>query len=83
MEDVAEWQAYYAREPWGTELPYLGTAQIAAQVANSVPRKSAKIFTTQDFIPSFEPPREQTPEEMLAAFDRRADLINKQLAEAR
>jgi hypothetical protein len=63
-DDLAEWIAYDRIEPFGEYRADLRSAIVATVVNNSQGGK-AKV---KDFIPTFEPPKKQTAEEMSAMF---------------
>lgn len=57
--------AYSQVEPFGEERADLRSAIIACQVANAFGRrKDQKPFEVSDFMPKFDPPKEQTEEQM-------------------
>ena len=61
-KELVEWMAYDRIEPFGEYRADLRSAIVATVVNNSQGGK-AKV---KDFIPTFEPPKKQTPEEMVA-----------------
>ena len=48
----AEWQAYYALEPFGSYAEFWRAAMIASMIANVNRSKNQKAFTPEDFMPS-------------------------------
>jgi hypothetical protein len=64
--ELSEWQAYYALEPWGTEIDLMGHAITASTVHNVHRGKRGKALSYQDFMPKFGvAKKEQTEGEML------------------
>ena len=51
-------------EPFGGDIQYLGTAIVAATVANGNRGKGEKAYTAAQFVPKFRKP-EQSVEEMI------------------
>jgi hypothetical protein len=58
-EELTEWLAFYAIEPFGAEAGYFGHAITASTVANVNRRKGHKAMPIEDFMPKFERPKEQ------------------------
>jgi hypothetical protein len=58
-EELTEWFAFYAIEPFGAEASYFGHAITASTVANVNRRKGHKAIPIEDFMPKFERPKEQ------------------------
>lgn len=56
-EDLLEWQAYAALEPFGEERADLRAGIIAATVANGLAGGRGKRFEARDFMPQFDRPR--------------------------
>lgn len=55
-QEFSEWQAFARLEPFGEERADLRSAIVAAVIANTQrnPKKRAKPFEVQDFMPRFE-----------------------------
>lgn len=73
----AEWRAYYELEPFGQDRGDIPAAIIAREVARQL---SGKEVPLEAFIPTFEPPKKATGEEMLAkarAFVGRFKALGK------
>lgn len=64
--ELSEWMAFYKLEPWGDERADLRIAILASLYANANRKKGQAPFKPSDFIPRFEPPEEQPPEQMKA-----------------
>lgn len=64
--ELAEWEAYYAIEPFGEERADLRAGIIAATVANAHrdAKKHKHGFKAEDFMPKFDRPQKQTPEQL-------------------
>ena len=62
------WAAYYAVEPFGPDRGDIGSAIVASTFANSWRGKGQAAYKVADFLPKFGLKREQTVEEMKAAF---------------
>lgn len=65
--ELSEWMAYYRLEPWGTQVEDLRTGIVSATVANANrdPKKQRKPYSPKDFMPQWDKPGEQSPEEQL------------------
>ena len=64
--ELTEWAAFYQVEPFGCEADGLGSAIVAATVANVNREKGAKAFEAADFLPKFDQAKkEQSVEEMI------------------
>jgi len=83
--ELAEWMAYYALEPFGSETKYIGSAIVAATIQNSNRGKNDKVCQPSDFIPEFgkyqsENHQIQIAEAMTMALggsDQRAKVIDE------
>jgi hypothetical protein len=64
-EELSEWIEFFRLEPFGQEADWLGPAIVASTVANVNRGKGKKAFEVADFMPRFEPKKEQTTEEMI------------------
>lgn len=62
--ELTEWQAYYALEPFGPDMAYVGSAITSSTLANIYRKRGSKAYTPVDFMPKFEKV-EQTLEEQL------------------
>ena len=62
--ELSEWQAFYQIEPFGEERADLRSAIIACTMANAWRGKNQRAFKLTDFMPNFEPPKQQTDAEM-------------------
>jgi hypothetical protein len=58
-EELTEWFAFYAIEPFGAEAGYFGHAITASTVANVNRRKGHKAIPIEDFMPKFERPKKE------------------------
>lgn len=66
---AAEWQAFLQLEPYGAMADDLRSAQICALLAN-INSAKGKTFSAMDFLPTvYQPPKKQTPAEMLALLE--------------
>lgn len=70
--EFSEWQAFYGIEPWGEERADLRMGIMASVIANAHrdPKKS-RPFKPRDFMPNFDPPKQQdvrTMEARLRAY---------------
>ena len=64
--ELTEWATFYQLEPFGQEAEGLGSAIVAATIANVNREKGAKAFEVADFLPKFgEAKKEQSVEEMI------------------
>lgn len=63
--ELTEWMAFYSLEPFGGDVPFLGSAITSSIIANSNRKKGTKAMKPEDFIPKFEKKREQSADEML------------------
>jgi hypothetical protein len=63
-KQISEWMAFYQVEPFGEERADLRSAIIACVTANAWRGKNQKPFEVSDFLPKFDPPKQQTLEEM-------------------
>lgn len=76
--EFAEWQAFYAIEPFGEERADLRAAIIAATVANSM-RVKGRVLTPADFMPDFgDGSKRQTAQEMEAILRSYCERKGKQ-----
>lgn len=71
--EFAEWQAYYQLEPFGDSRADIRSAMICKVLADINTPKGRTRMKLDDFVPKFESPKAQTPEEMLS----RAELANE------
>lgn len=52
---LQEWIAFFDLEPWGSEIDWLRAGTVAAQVANTIPRKAGtKAARPEDYMPRFD-----------------------------
>jgi hypothetical protein len=53
--ELADWAAYYAVEPWGSEAAFLRTGIVTALIANTNrdSKRKPEPFVPSDFIPDF------------------------------
>jgi hypothetical protein len=53
--ELADWAAFYAIEPWGSEAAFLRTGIVTALIANTNrdAKKKPEPFVPADFIPDF------------------------------
>lgn len=73
--ELAEWQAFYALEPWGNEVEWLRFGTVASIIANVNRGRNRRPFRPTDFVPK--PPKEpQTVEEQLSMFEAFAAAQN-------
>ena len=63
--ELTEWMAFWQLEPYGAEIGFVGSAIVAATVANVNRQKGQKAYSASDFMPEFGPKQEQTVEEMI------------------
>lgn len=64
--ELTEWMLFMQIEPFGGKAEYIGSAIVAATVANSSRTKQSQpVFNISDFLPDFEGAKEQTQEQML------------------
>ena len=75
--ELAEWQAFASIEPFGEFRADIRAAMIATTTANTWKGKGQRPSKITDFMLSFEPPREQTPEEIIMIFQAAAAAANK------
>jgi hypothetical protein len=68
--ELAEWEVLEYLDPWGRMAQDIQHAADRALAANLAPGKAAgKVYQAKDFMPAEpEPPRQQTPEEMMSIF---------------
>lgn len=64
-KELTEWVAFSQIEPFGDKVPYYGHAIVAATVANSNRAKGTQPAKPIDFIPDFEPVKEQPIDQMV------------------
>lgn len=62
---LTEWMCYYDIDPFGEERADLRSGIVAATIANTNRDKKDKPHKVEDFMPKFEAPEEQTPEQMI------------------
>jgi len=60
----SEWIAFSQVEPFGEERADLRSAIIACITANAFRGKDQKPFEVSDFMPKFDPPEQQTEDQM-------------------
>lgn len=48
---LGEWMAYYELEPFGQDRADIPAAVVAAQVANTIPRKGGRAVSPNDYLP--------------------------------
>lgn len=78
---MTEWIAYYSLEPFGQDRGDIPAAVIAAQVANTIPRKGRPV-SPNDYLPMLggrSRPR-QTPEQMKAIGTALGNALRKRRA---
>lgn len=65
--ELTEWMAFYALEPWGSDVESWRFGMIAAVIANvnRDSKKQPRAFTPQDFMPN-QKPKQQTIAEQIA-----------------
>lgn len=51
--ELVEWQAFYALEPWGTDIDMLGHAITASTTYNVNRGKRNKALSPKDFMPEW------------------------------
>jgi hypothetical protein len=64
-KELTEWLAYYGLEPFGAERNDLGHAITASTIANANRGKQKRPFKVEEFMPKFDKPKGQTPEQMI------------------
>lgn len=69
--EFAEWEAYFAIEPWGEERADLRAALLTCLTANLNRKKGAPPYRPADFMPYREPEKQETKDAELRAFLRR------------
>lgn len=78
-QEFASWQAYDRIDPFGQDRADLGTATVAAVVANANRGKGVKAFQPSDFMPSFEPKPRQSAVEIQSRMFQFAEIHNQSL----
>ena len=53
--ELAEWQAFYRLEPWGSGEDEFRAAMIASTIANGQRKKGQRAFKPKDFMRRFGP----------------------------
>ena len=66
--ELSEWQAFSIVEPFGEERDDMRSALIACTIANANRSAKQPAFRIQDFMLKFEPPKQQSVNEMKAAL---------------
>lgn len=66
--ELTEWQAFYALEPWGTDIEMLGHAITASTVYNVNRGKRNKALGPKDFMPEWHKERVIQSEEQMLSF---------------
>jgi hypothetical protein len=74
--EFSEWMAFYQLEPFGPERLDVGSAIVAATIANVHRGRAARAFKPGDFLPEFGPPKRQTQEQMAQVFGQFAEAHN-------
>jgi hypothetical protein len=66
-KELSEWMAFYALEPFGYHAEFAGHAQTQSVIANAHrdPKKQ-KAFKTEDFMPKYDKPKNQSVDSMIA-----------------
>lgn len=67
-QEFQDWKAFYLVEPFGNTREDHRAGIIAATLANTFKKKSAKRYTPADFFPDYAP-RRQTWQEQLAIVE--------------
>jgi len=64
--ELSEWAAYYSIEPFGERREDLRAAMMACTIANAAGGrgKNKPAFKLKDFLLNFEPPKQQSNDEM-------------------
>ena len=62
--EISEWIAFNNIEPFGEQRADLRAAMIACVMANAWRGKNQPAFKLDDFILNFDPPKQQSVEEM-------------------
>ena len=65
---MTEWQAFYALEPWGTDIEMLGHAITASTTYNVNRGKRNKALGPKDFMPEWHKERVIQSEEQMLSF---------------
>lgn len=61
-----EWEALEKIEPFGEAAAWLRSATLTCIIANVHRRENTTAFTVDDFLPTVEAPKAQTPNQMFA-----------------
>ena len=67
--EFAEWMAYAQIEPFGQDRGDIGSAIVAATIANVNRSEKQQPFSPQDFMPNFEPPPKQDWQAQLSIIE--------------
>ena len=78
---MLEWMAFYTLEPFGGNSQFIGHAITAATIANIFRKRNSKAVRPDEFMPHFEPKREQTVDEQKQVAAMFTMAMNAQAAE--
>lgn len=76
--ELTEWMLIYREDPWGGFRSDLHAGIVASTMAN-VMKSKGKSYAPKDFMPKFEPPKQQGLKEMLAVMKAFAHSHNSRL----
>jgi len=62
--ELTEWMAFYSVEPFGDARGDIQAAIVAATMANCWRGKDKTPYKLSEFLPKFDPPKQQTADDM-------------------